>query len=64
MLEMLFLRSWVSAMVCTIIMMALSIGVKARVLFLEWLDHLEVGVTPKGQPPHRLAVKAVMTVKL
>ena len=49
MLEMLFLISWIMAMVHTIVMMALSTCVKAQVLFLEWLDHPEVGVTPEGQ---------------
>ena len=47
-LLMLFIRSWFLAMVCTIIMMASSTGVKAWVLFLEWLDRVEVGVTPEG----------------
>ena len=45
---MLFLRSWVSAMMRTIILMISSTGVKAQVLFLEWLDCPEVGVTPEG----------------
>ena len=47
-LVMLFLRSWVSAMVCTIVMMASSTGVKAWALFLEWLDCPEVGVIPEA----------------
>ena len=45
---MLFLRSWVSAIVHTIVMMAPSTGVKAQVLFLEQLDCPEVGVIPEG----------------
>ena len=45
-------------------MMASSTGVKARVLFLEWLDRVEVGGPQKAQPPHRLAVKAVKTLRL
>ena len=38
---MLFLRSWVCAMVCTIVMMDSSTGVMVR-LFLAWLDSPEV----------------------
>ena len=45
---MLFFRSWFSAMVCTIVMVASSTGVKARVLFVEWLERVEVGVMPEG----------------
>ena len=44
----LFFRSWFSTMVLTIIMITSSTGVKAQVVFLEWLDRIEVGVTPEG----------------
>ena len=47
---MLFFRSWFSAMVRTIVMMASSTGVKAWVLFLERLDRVQMGVMPEGPP--------------
>ena len=48
---MLVLRSWICAMVRTIVMMSSSTGVMVQ-LFLAWLDCPKVvGVTPEGPAP-------------
>ena len=47
-LLMVFFRSWFSFMLRTIDMMASFTGLKDLLLYMEWLELLEVGVMPEG----------------